>query len=400
MARILDVMSSAVTTGAPRSSGLRSALGERLHRVASAVVTPLQPADVLDLFSPLRRGADLRARIVAVRAETDDAATIELKPGRDWAGHVPGQYIRIGIDVDGRRHWRAYSLTHGPRADRHISITVKAVPDGVVSPFLVHQAKPGTMVHLEQAAGEFVLDEAHRKLLVVTAGSGITPVIGMLRNLFPVTDSGVLGRGERGLDITVVHLAPSEPQTIFRENLAELGASGAIRLIPRYDDQHGLFSVDTLGELVPDLAERVTYACGPHGLLDALQAHHDAAGLALFTEQFRVAAVEPGEGGTVVIAGQWLDADGATPILDVAEEAGVLMPSGCRMGICMGCILPLKEGAVRDLRTGDVTVAVSGETPDGGLPIQTCISAAAGTCAIEHPTDTPTSAATPEERVR
>ncbi|WGL52331.1 ferredoxin reductase [Nocardioides sp. BP30] len=374
-----------------RSGGLRRSLRERLHTVVSAAVTPLEPSDVLDLFHPLRRGADLRARIVAVRAETSDAATIELQPGKDWAGHVPGQYIRIGIDVDGRRQWRAYSLTHGPRPDGHISITVKAVPGGVVSPFLVHQAKPGTLVHLEQAAGEFVLDHTHRKLLFVTAGSGITPVIGMLRNLFPVTDSGVLwdaagrDRGEpKPLSITVVHLAPSEPQTIFRRNLAELHAAGAINLIPRYDDTHGVFDVATLEELVPDLAERTTYACGPHGLLDALEAHHAERGLELYTEQFRVGAVEAGEGGTLSIAGQTLELDGATTILDAAEEAGVLMPSGCRMGICMGCILPLKEGAVRDLRTGDVTVAVPGETPVAGLPVQTCISAAAGACTIEH----------------
>ncbi|HVX52971.1 ferredoxin reductase [Nocardioides sp.] len=374
---------AAVRTGAARQGGLRRALGERLHRVAEAALTPLEPGDVLDMFHPLRRGTDLRARIVRVHAETADAATIELKPGKDWAGHIPGQYVRIGIDVDGRRHWRAYSLTHGPRRDRHISITVKAVPGGVVSSYLVHQAKAGTLVHLEQAAGEFVLDHTHRKLLFVTAGSGITPVIGMLRNLFPVTDSGVLGLG-KGLDITVVHLAPSEPQTIFRRNLQELHDSGAINLVPRYDDVHGRFEVETLAELVPDLAERTTYACGPHGLLDALEAHHEALGLRLFTEQFRVSTVVTGEGGTIGIAGRQIEADGATPILDAAEEAGVLMPSGCRMGICMSCVLPLKEGAVRDLRNGELTIAVPGETPVGGLPIQTCISAAAGACTIEH----------------
>jgi ferredoxin-NADP reductase len=387
--------SAAFGTTTPRSSGLRRALTQRLRQVAAAAVTPMEPADVLDLFHPLRRGAELRARIVAVHAETADAATIELKPGKDWAGHVPGQYVRIGIDVDGRRQWRAYSLTHGPRADRHISITVKAVAGGVVSPYLVHRAKPGTLVHLEQAAGEFVLDERHRKLLFVTAGSGITPVIGMLRNLFPVTDSGVLlhsggrasGAGGGGpLDVTVVHLAPSEPQTIFRRNLAELHVSGAIRLIPRYDDTHGYFDVASLAELVPDLAERTTYACGPHGLLDALEAHHAERGLELYTEQFRVGAVEPGEGGTLTIAGHSLEVDGATTILDAAEEAGVLMPSGCRMGICMGCVLPLKEGAVRDLRNGELTVAVPGETPAAGLPVQTCINAAAGACTIEHST--------------
>ena len=89
--------------------------------------------------------------------ETADAATIVIRPGADWAGHVPGQYLRIGIDVDGVRQWRAYSLTHGPRRDGRISITVKAVPDGLVSNHLVHEARPGTLVHLEQAAGEFVL---------------------------------------------------------------------------------------------------------------------------------------------------------------------------------------------------------------------------------------------------
>ncbi|MFC6342968.1 2Fe-2S iron-sulfur cluster-binding protein, partial [Nocardioides hankookensis] len=83
-------------------------------------------------------------------------------------------------------------------------------------------------------------------------------------------------------------------------------------------------------------------------------------------------------GGTVV------EADGATPILDAAESAGVLMPSGCRMGICMGCVVPLKEGAVRDLRNGALTVAVPGETGPGGVRIQTCISAAAGACHIDH----------------
>ena len=364
-------------------------LRDRLTRVAEAATTPLLPADYLDLFAPLRSGAPLRGRIMRVEPETRDAATIVIKPGRDWAGHVPGQYLRIGIDVDGVRQWRAYSLTHGPRRDGLISVTVKAVPDGKVSNHLVHQARPGTLVHLEQAAGEFVLpaDLTGRKLLFVTAGSGVTPVIGMLRNLFPVTDEGVVGlgrRGRRGLDITVVHVAPSEPDSIFLRNLRELDEAGAIRLVAQYDDVHGVLDIDSLGELVPDLAERTTYACGPGGLLDALQDHHDRRGLPLFTEQFRATTVVVGEGGSVRFdaGGQTVEADGATPILDAAEEAGVLMPSGCRMGICFGCVLPLKEGAVRDLRNGELTVAVPGE--NDGIQIQTCISAAAGDCVLDH----------------
>jgi ferredoxin-NADP reductase len=362
-------------------------------RVTEAATTPLVPADYLDLFAPLRPGADLRGRVVAVQPETRDAATLVIKPGADWAGHVPGQYVRVGVDVDGVRHWRAYSLTHGPRRDGHISITVKAVPDGRVSNHLVHETRPGTLVHLEQAAGEFVLPDltataGPTRLLFVTAGSGVTPVIGMLRNLFPSTDEGVVTRphgfgrpGGHDLDITVVHVAPSRPDSIFLRDLEALEAAGAITLVPRYDDVHGVLDVDALGLLVPDLAERSTYACGPGGLLDALQAHHDAQGLPLFTEQFRVATVEPGEGGSVTFAdGTTLEADGATPILDAAEGAGVLMPSGCRMGVCFGCVLPLREGAVRDLRNGEVTVASAGDN----ISIQTCISAAAGPCHIDH----------------
>ena len=162
------------------------------RRLAELAATPLVPADYLDVFNPLRRGAELRGRVVSVDARDRGRRDPRDPPGADWAGHVPGQYVRIGIDVDGVRLWRAYSLTHGPRADGYISITVKAVPDGKVSNHLVRDTHPGTLVHLEQAAGEFVLPPDGGKFLFVTAGSGITPVIGMLRNLFPVADSGAV----------------------------------------------------------------------------------------------------------------------------------------------------------------------------------------------------------------
>ena len=375
----------APATETSRPGSLAKEWRSRATRFFEAATTPLLPADYLDLFAPLRSGADLRGRIEEVIPETADAATIVIRPGADWAGHVPGQYLRIGIDVDGVRQWRAYSLTHGPRRDGRISITVKAVPDGVVSNHLVHEAQPGTLVHLEQAAGDFVLPPEGGKFLFVTAGSGVTPVIGMLRNLFPSTDSGVL-RLPRSLDhdVVVVHVAPSRPDSIFIRDLEALDRAGAIRLVARYDDVHGVLDVDDLTDLVPELAERSTFACGPAGLLEALERHHQAAGLELFTEQFRTTRVEPGEGGSVTFgrAGTTLEADGATPILDAAEEAGVLMPSGCRMGICFGCVLPLREGSVRDLRNGEITTAVPGES--GDIKIQTCISAAAGACHIDH----------------
>ena len=357
---------------APRSRSLR----DRLMRVAEAAVTPLMPADVLDMFDPLRSGTDLRGRIVSVISETADSATIEILPGKDWAGHVPGQYLRVGVDVDGVRLWRTYSLTHGPRADRCISITVKAIPDGKVSNHLVRHARAGQMVQLGQAEGDFVLsDPPAGKLLLVTAGSGITPVIGMLRNIF--------SRAERvDVDIVLLHSALSRSEVIFGDELRRYAASGWLRLVELHTDVDGMLDVADLDTIVPDLAERTTYACGPVGLLDALEVHHTERALPLHIERFRTAVVATGEGGSVTFpkTGITVEGDGSTPILDAAESGGVLMPSGCRMGVCFGCVLPLREGAVRDLRNGELTVAAPGD----GVIIQTCINAAAGACDIDH----------------
>ncbi|MDO5503904.1 MAG: ferredoxin reductase [Actinomycetia bacterium] len=359
-------------SAAPRSTTLRAGF----WRVAEALTTPLVPADYLDLFDPLREGADLRGRIVEITPETAHSATVTIQPGRGWRGHTPGQYIRIGIDIDGVRQWRAYSVnrstgTPGTK-NATISITVKAIPDGVVSNHLVHRATPGTVVMLDQATGDFTLPStAPAKTLFITAGSGITPVVGMLRARTDLAD------------VAHVHCAPTEADVIFATELRGFGTSGRTTYLERHDDEHGMLDLADLDQLVPDWRERATWVCGPTGLLDAAEAHWDAAGLSdlLTVERFRPTIIEPGEGGEITFLDSDLtvDADGSTPILDAGEDAGLLMPSGCRMGICMGCVVTMRQGAVRDLRTGEITVAEPGDE----LPIQTCVNAVAGTCDIE-----------------
>ena len=373
----------------PRTSGTPGArLRAHVRRLAEVATHPLVPADFLDLFAPLRPGADLRGRIVSVTPETKDAATLVIKPGADWAGHVPGQYLRIGVDVDGVRQWRAYSLTHGPRRDGLISITVKAVPEGLVSTHLVRESKPGTLIHLEQAAGEFVLPTDGGKLLFVTAGSGITPVIGMLRNLFPVTDDGVLRLPRSAAyDIVVLHVAPSAPDSIFADDLHALADAGvdlaghALRRRARRARPRG-----AARRWCPTSTRASRSPAARAGSSTRSRPTTPRAGSPLFTEQFRAARVVAGDGGTVTFdqTGLTVEGDGSRPILDIAEDAGQLMPSGCRMGICYGCVLPLKEGAVRDLRNGQVTTAVAGETNIGGTLVQTCINAPAGACHFDH----------------
>ncbi len=365
-----------MTTTVPRPTAGRPTLRDRALRLVEFVTSPLLPSDYLDLVDPLRSGADLRGRIEAVLPETADSATVVIRPGRGWCAHTPGQYVRIGIDVDGVRQWRAYSITSLlDRADGCFTITVKAIPDGKVSNHIVRRARPGSIVQLDQATGDFVLPGTPpAKALFVTAGSGITPVMGMLRNR----------AADDACDVVLVHSAPTADDVIFGAELRAMAAEGRLRLIEQHTDTAGLLTADSLAALVPALAERRTWACGPVGMLEALEEHWETAGLAdrLHTERFRPRVLVTGEGGTVSFAkaGTTLEADGATPILDAAEEAGVLMPSGCRMGICYGCVLPLREGAVRDLRNGELTVAAPGD----GVLIQTCVSAAAGACTVDH----------------
>jgi ferredoxin-NADP reductase len=345
-----------------------------LRRLAESAVSPLVPADYLDLITPLRSGADLRGRVVAVEAETVDAATVRIRPGRSWRGHRPGQYVRIGVDVDGVRQWRAYSLTSlREAADGLLSITVKALPEGKVSRHVVRALQPGTLIQLDQAAGEFVLPAVlPAKTLFVTAGSGITPVMGMLRNHL-----------DDLADVVVVHSAPTAEDVIFGEELRRWAAAGRIRLVERHTATQGLLTPGELDALAPDWRDRETWACGPTGLLDALEQRWSGAGVAdrLHTERFRPVVITEGEGGTLSFTrqGSTVEADGATPILDAGEDAGVLMPSGCRMGICFGCVVPLTQGAVRDLRNGELITATEGD----GVRIQTCVSAAAGPCSID-----------------
>jgi stearoyl-CoA 9-desaturase NADPH oxidoreductase len=361
------------TTVRPTANGLR----RRVLELAERMTTPLLPGDYLDLVAPLRSGAPLRGRITAVHPETRDSVTVMIKPGRGWQPHIPGQYVRVGIDVDGVRQWRTYSLTsHTDRPDGHISITIKAIPNGTVSNYLVHRATVGTLLHLDQATGDFVLPTSvPQKLLFVTAGSGITPVIGILRNLLDGTHAVT--------DAVVVHCAPTSEDVIFGGELRRLAAHGLIRLIEIHTASDGRLDVARLHELVDDLTERHTWTCGPAGLLDALQRHwaEQGVGARLHTERFRADVLTTGDGGTVTFtkSGATAEAAGDQTLLDTGEAAGVLMPSGCRMGVCFGCAVPLRKGAVRDVRTGDVTSAAEGD----GVVIQTCISAAAGACDID-----------------
>ncbi len=356
----------------PNVSGVQR---RALHAVRS-LFTPLLPDDYLELINPLWSTQELRGRIERIERETDDAVTVLIRPGYEWPGHRPGQYLRIGVVVDGVHHWRAYSLTTDPgRPDGFIGITPKLVDAGVVSPYLVRDARPGDIVRLGGVEGTFVLPEpSPRRLLFISAGSGITPIMSMLRSL---DSSDALG------DSVHIHSARSAEGVIFGDRLAELDARRpGYGLHLQLTGESGRIVPADLDRLCPDWRERRAFASGPRELLDALVDHWDAEGDPglLAIERFQPViggAVAAGEGGRISFAKSGIEAecDGATPILLAGEQAGAELPYGCRMGICHTCIGRLCSGEVRDLRTGDV-YGVEGEM------VRTCVNAPEGAVEI------------------
>ncbi len=361
--------------------GAAPRVSEGRRRVLSFVrsfTSPLLPDDYLELINPLWSTRELRGRIERVERETPEAVTVLIKPGWEWPGHRPGQYLRLGIEVDGIHHWRAYSLTSDPnRPDGCIAITPKRVEAGKVSPFLFNRVKPGTIVRLGGVEGTFVLPEqAPPRLLFISAGSGITPIMSMLRGL---DSAGNLP------DVVHLHSARKAEGVIFGEELRELhGRHDGYRLHERITGEQGRVTPAQLDELCPDWRERETFLCGPTGLLDAMSEHWNSNGdpQRLHMEHFqpagRVGDGERGTGGTIDFCSSKVQAssDGEQPILIAGEQAGATLPYGCRMGICHTCVGRLRSGQVRDLRTGRVHGAP-------GEMLRTCINAPEGAVEID-----------------
>ena len=374
----IKVSANVADTVRPKIAGAKEHPGwHALRTIAGRITTPLLPDDYLKLANPLWSARELRGRVVEVRQETVDSATLVIKPGWGFSfDYQPGQYVGIGLLVDGRWRWRSYSLTSSPVTSgpsRTITITVKAMPEGFLSTHLVGGVAPGTIVRLAAPQGNFTMpDPAPASVLFITAGSGITPVMSMLRTL---------SRRDQITDIVHLHSAPTESDLMFADELAALERRHpGYRLRVRMTREQGRLDFSRLGDEVPDWPDRQTWTCGPEGMLTAAEGLWSSAGLKEQLHQERFAAARTavhGQGGTVEFArsGKSVTVDAATPLMEAGEGAGVQMPFGCRMGICQSCVVGLLDGHVRDLRTG--------VEHEPGSRVQTCISAASGDCVLD-----------------
>lgn len=358
---------------------VRSALSSR---AVASLTSPHSLDHYLEQVHPLWTVEAVRARVVEVRRETGAASTVVLRPNGAWRGFTPGQHVQFGIEVDGTRKVRVFSVSSSQAlSDGTFSVSVKAHPDGYVSQFLHRELQPRTIVYLSQAEGEFVLPEqVPDDLLLLSGGSGITPVMSMARTL--------RDRGHRSR-LTFLHYARSRDDEMFTPELDrladELHDAQVVRVYTREPAAgallEGRFTPDHLATLDVDPTTTPTWCCGPAGLIAAVRDAYAERGAddQLHTEYFKVPTVDLSAAdatGTLTFetSGTTADNSGAT-ILEQAESAGLAPEFGCRMGVCNTCAVKKLSGAVRHVVTGEVsahtdeTVKVCVQVPVGDVSV-------------------------------
>lgn len=349
--------------------------------VLDALATPHGVDRYLEWIGPRWSLGQVRATLVRVDRPTPDSLTLQLRPNRCWAGFAAGQHVELSVEIDGVRHTRCYSPAGSAQRAGEIELTLRVHPEGRVSRWLRDHAQPGQTFDLSAARGDFVLpDPRPARMLFVSGGSGITPVLSMLRTLCDEGHSGPL---------TFLHYAASEAAMPYADELARIArAHPNVRVVrvfgqdPERGDLQGRFDREQLRAAEPDYAAAETFVCGPDSLMDAVRALFDAEGLAgrLHEESFTPLryAVRPDPAtGRVYCerSGIEIESDGRT-LLELAEAAGLAPKYGCRRGICHTCVRRMTAGRVRHVTSGATLDATD-------VDVQLCVHAPAGDVHID-----------------
>ncbi|CAM3948113.1 2Fe-2S iron-sulfur cluster-binding protein [Bordetella muralis] len=340
------------------------------------------------------------AYCLAVRQETHDTKTyIYASEEVAFYNYLPGQFVLIDVDVGERVLRRSYTISSSPSRPRTLAITVKRVPKGWMSNWLFDNMAPGTEVKLSGPHGEFHLGRSdNSRLLLLAAGSGITPIMSMMRWMADTGDAR---------DVIMINHVRTPADVIFGAELRLLATqlpSSRIIIVPAsaqgtdWVGPTGRLGQSALQTLAPDLSERDVFVCGPDGYMK--EAQRITAGLGLpasqfFQESFGGAPAKPTaqkapapvatprsdeprgtpapqtispaskEGACRLIfeqSGTEVLCDDGIVVLEAAEQNGIPLTSGCRAGICGACRIRKLDG---DIRMPEGTVLSSSHIEEG-----------------------------------
>ncbi len=318
------------------------------------------------------------ARVVGRRLEAQGTVTLDLKANRHCTAIQPGQHINVTAEVNGRRVTRSYSPTRIARSGKRLSITVKQVDGGKLSQHLCRQAKVGDALEIGPAFGDMTLSQDGVRQtgpnLFLAAGSGITPLMSLIRAL-----------DQTGLtqDLTLVYWARTRVELCFVAELRALAARQPrfklhfvlTQEAQRLNGEHAeRLNAALLAALVPNLAQHRVHACGPAGFVDTARSLSVGHALSFMGEAFTPSTLAISDAiGTVriklALSGRTLEVPAGEALLPALEAQGLNLPSGCRMGICNTCACPKQTGVTQNLLSGD-----KDDAPSSALRL--CISRA------------------------
>lgn len=308
----------------------------------------------------------------AIQVETADVKTFVFRcPDFVALAFEPGQFITLSLMIDGQSLSRCYTLSSTPTRPFNLAITVKRVPGGPVSNWLHDNLEVGSRLQASGPAGIFTpVGHPVRKLLYLSAGSGVTPLMAMTRAAFDLGSD---------LDIAFVHSARTPRDIIFGDELAQLQAARAclkvlticesLGGVADWQGPLGRLDLPLLERLVPDFREREVFTCGPQGYMDAVQrtlqeggfdlAHYHQESFAIGSPTAPVEAASPAVDAvlfTVTLArsGKVFSMAGDQTVLSAARRAGAIVPSSCGQGLCGTCKTALLDGQVEMQHAGGI----------------------------------------------
>ena len=297
-------------------------------------------------FHPLRIG-----RVVP---ETADAASYVLDVPAELRaafGYRAGQFLTFRVRVGGAVHHRCYSMSSAPEVDADMQVTVKRVPGGVVSNWMIDTLAADDPVEASAPAGVFCLAPGDGDVVAFSAGSGITPVFSLLKAALATT-----GRRAR-----LLYANRDRESVIFGADLDALAARHPDRLevVHRLDVEDGFVDAAAVGAFLGDAGDAEFYVCGPAPFMDIVEATLLDGGVEpdrIHIERFTPAAPPPEEPAapaaarvTIELGGRTdaVDHHPGTTILQTARQMGMAPPFSCESGTCATCMARLVEGTVK-----------------------------------------------------
>ena len=304
------------------------------------------------VINPLHKSNGIGARVIEVISETADCKTFVLQtnqrwPGKRWPGHQAGQHTMLTVAIDGRQLSRTFSISTPDSHNGVIAITVKRARDNSkrisVSNWMFDKLAVDQVVQLSEPTGDFCLEthaaqSTNPKLLLLSAGSGITPVMAILRQLEASSRTDIT--------ITFLHICRSESDFIFAAELRALAARWpALQLHVHFSGTAGRFAPTQLAELVPELNQHEVYLCGPNDFASSMETGLRNAGVrsAIHQESFGGFSFVQADGDAEdaglqhalsINNKQSFTVSAQTNLLAAMENNGLNPAFGCRIGIC------------------------------------------------------------------